>query len=238
MHFNPTEARDGVPDSAAWRPSCSGGSRSHTDVRKRAAILTFAAAVVIAAAIAVIWRFHETTGKPASQRAAAPLSAPRAMPAAPRAIAPAAPPHFRTGERIGEIAIPRLKVRVPVYEGDDERILAIGAGHVPGTALPGSPGNICIAAHRDRFFRQLRFIRPDDEIVLYTKQGPLRYLVKTTVIVPPSRVDELLPGPRRDLTLVTCYPFYYVGHAPKRFIVHATREPVEQETAVRPSLHG
>ena len=123
------------------------------------------------------------------------------------------------GERIGEIAIPRLKLAVPVYEGDDEAILKRGAGHVPHTALPGQPGNVCIAAHRDKFFRALRFIKPRDEIVLDTGQGKMRFVVTSTSIVKPSDVQVLLPAPNRDLTLVTCYPFYYVGHAPKRFVV-------------------
>jgi sortase A len=134
-------------------------------------------------------------------------------------------PAYRHGERIGEIAIPRLKLAVPVFEGDDEATLKRGAGHVPHTALPGQPGNICIAAHRDKFFRSLRFIKPHDEIVLKTSEGPVRYSVNSISIVKPTDVQVLLPAPDRDLTLVTCYPFYYLGHAPKRFIVHAAREP-------------
>ncbi len=134
-------------------------------------------------------------------------------------------PAYRPGERIGEIAIPRLKVSVPVFEGDDEAILKRGAGHVPHTALPGQPGNVCIAAHRDKFFRSLRFIKPHDEIVLDTRQGEMHFVVNSTSIVNPTDTQVLLPAPHRDLTLVTCYPFYYVGHAPKRFIVHASRQP-------------
>jgi sortase A len=133
-------------------------------------------------------------------------------------------PSYKRGERIGEIEVPRLHLKVPVFEGDDAAILDLGAGHVPGTALPPGPGNICIAAHRDKFFRALRFIHANDEIVLDTAQGALKYTVDSTTIVKPTQTDVLLPGPGRDLTLVTCYPFYYVGSAPKRFIVHALRE--------------
>jgi sortase A len=128
------------------------------------------------------------------------------------------------GERLGQIEIPRLGLSVPVFEGDDPAILDLGAGHVPGTALPGDSGNICIAAHRDKFFRALRFIKPHDEIVLQTGDGESRYIVNSTQIINPSDTQVLMPAPNRDLTLVTCYPFFYVGSAPHRFIVHAVRE--------------
>jgi sortase A len=149
----------------------------------------------------------------------------RVPPPPPPVIYRAAPaPVFRRGERIGEIEVPRLKLAVPIYEGDDAAILDRGAGHVPGTALPGDAGNVCIAAHRDKFFRALRFIKPHDEIVLETKDGPLRYVVNSTSVVNPGDVRVLMPAPKRDLTLVTCFPFFYVGSAPHRFIVHASRE--------------
>lgn len=158
--------------------------------------------------------------------ASRPVPPPPAPAPPPVAKAPAPPvPAYQPGERIGEIAIPRLKLAVPVFEGDDDATLKRGAGHVPHTALPGAPGNICIAAHRDKFFRSLRFIKPHDEIVLETSHGEMRFLVNSTSIVKPSDIQVLLPAPNRDLTLVTCYPFYYVGNAPKRFIVHASREP-------------
>jgi sortase A len=180
-------------------------------VRKAFVIL----GLVCAAAIAFVWRY--TTR---------PVPLPPAPPAPPIATAPTPQlPTYRPGERIGEIAIPRLKFTVPVFEGDDSATLKRGAGHVPHTALPRAPGNICIAAHRDKFFRALRFIRPNDEIVLNTSQGEMRFVVDSTSIVKPTDIQVLLPAPNRDLTLVTCYPFYYVGHAPKRFIVHASRQP-------------
>jgi len=110
-----------------------------------------------------------------------------------------------------------------VFEGATAGILKIGAGHIPATALPGGGGNVAIAAHRDTFFRPLRLVREHDTIVLKTSDGTLRYAVTSTQIVAPSDVDVLAKAPGRDLTLVTCYPFYYVGSAPKRFIVHARK---------------
>lgn len=180
--------------------------------------------IIVAAIIgAAIW-WIALRRRPEAAKAPVPVATTRLPAAIPETPPRPAAPVFRRGQRIGEIEIPRLRLRVPVYEGDDAGILDLGAGHVPGTAFPGAPGNVCIAAHRDKFFRALRFIKPDDEIVLETRQGPLRYVVSSTMIVKPTAVQELMPAPKRDLTLVTCYPFYYVGHAPKRFIVHAFRE--------------
>jgi sortase A len=144
---------------------------------------------------------------------------PPAPPAAPRARLP----KLHRGEAVAELEIPRLRVSVMVFEGDDAGILKIGAGHVPGTGLPARGGNIAIAAHRDTFFRPLRFIRPGDSIALRTPAGISRFAVRDVEIVPPSDTKVLAAAPGRDLTLVTCYPFFYIGHAPKRFIVHARR---------------
>ena len=132
------------------------------------------------------------------------------------------PPVCR-GDVIGELDIPRLQVSVMVFEGADAGILKQGAGHIPGTALPSGRGNIGIAAHRDTYFRPLRTIRANDVIDLKTPAGTSRYAVMETEIVRPSDVGVLAPASGRDLTLVTCYPFFYLGKAPKRFIVHARK---------------
>ncbi|HZU25717.1 MAG TPA: class D sortase [Bryobacteraceae bacterium] len=132
-------------------------------------------------------------------------------------------PRVRPGQELGRIVIPRLHVATPIFEGADEAELKRGAGHVPSTALPGADGNVAIAAHRDKFFRALRNIRAKDEITLDTPHGVYHYVVRRTEIVTPKDVRVLRPTPDPELTLVTCYPFYYVGHAPKRFIVHAER---------------
>jgi sortase A len=144
----------------------------------------------------------------------------------PAVHAPAPPlvarqPH--RGDVIAELLIPRLRLSTMVFEGDDAGILKLGAGHIPGTGLPAAGGNIAIAAHRDTFFRPLRGIRPHDIIALKTNTGISRFAVHDIEIVRPSDVQVLAVAPGRDLTLVTCYPFYYIGSAPKRFIVHAGR---------------
>ena len=126
---------------------------------------------------------------------------------------------------IGRIEVPRLEVSVVVIEGTGAAVLQHAAGHIPGTALPGEPGNVGISAHRDTFFRPLRNIRANDEVTVTTLRGEYRYRVVSTKIVDPEDVGVLKPGRGETLTLVTCYPFYFIGAAPRRFIVRAERVP-------------
>ena len=135
-------------------------------------------------------------------------------------IAPREQPRKRS-MLIGRLEIPRLRMKVMVREGADEGTLRKAVGHIPGTALPGTIGNVALAGHRDTFFRGLRDIRKDDSIDLTTDDGTYRYQVKSTKIVGPRDVGVLAASSGETLTLVTCYPFYYVGSAPKRFIVRA-----------------
>jgi sortase A len=122
---------------------------------------------------------------------------------------------------IAWLDIPRLRISIPVLEGDDDRALRLGAGHIPGTALPGGNGNIGLAAHRDSFFRALADIQPQDSLRLRTQGAEREYIVESTQIVRPSDLSVLAASREPELTLVTCYPFRYVGPAPLRFIVHA-----------------
>jgi sortase A len=124
---------------------------------------------------------------------------------------------------IGRIEIPRLKLSVMLAEGADAATLRKAIGHIEGTAFPGEPGNVGIAGHRDTFFRPLRHIRDNDLVVLETLRGRYCYRVVSTKIVRPDAVGVLAPTPHQVLTIVTCYPFYYVGAAPYRFIVRARR---------------
>ena len=134
-------------------------------------------------------------------------------------------PRPANGEIIGRVEIPRLDVSAIVRAGSDARTLQLAVGHIPGTALPGEPGNIGLAAHRDTFFRRLKDIRPDDEIRVATPDGSFVYRVERTVVVKPTDVWVLDPTDSSILTLVTCYPFTYVGSAPQRFIVRASLKP-------------
>lgn len=124
---------------------------------------------------------------------------------------------------IGRIDIERLGLSVIVIEGSSPTVLRRAAGHIEGTALPGQPGNVGISAHRDSFFRPLRNIRKNDVITLTTPNGEYRYRVLSTQVVNPRDIAVLSPDGDQVLTLVTCYPFYFVGPAPKRFIVRAAR---------------
>ena len=128
-----------------------------------------------------------------------------------------------TNGLLGRMEIPRLGVSVIVAEGTDERTLRRAGGHIAGTSFPGQRGNVGIAGHRDTLFRPLRNIRQNDVITITTLAGEYRYRVKSTEIVSPTDVTVLNSDGHEILTLVTCYPFYFVGPAPDRFIVRAER---------------
>jgi sortase A len=125
------------------------------------------------------------------------------------------------GGVIGEIEVPRIGLKAIVVQGDSEKLLRRSVGHLPGTPLPGEPGNIALAGHRDGLFRPLRNIQPGDAITLRTRDRQFEYQVEWTAIVPPTATQVIQPTSEPALTLVTCYPFYYVGAAPERFIVRA-----------------
>lgn len=131
----------------------------------------------------------------------------------------------RQGDPIGRIEIPRLNVSAMVLEGAAPKILRVAVGHINGTALPGGRGNVALAAHRDTLFRPLQAVKPGDRIFMTTSYGKYRYVVDSTEIVNPTDVRVLRPTPDPQLTLVACYPFTYIGAAPKRFIVHARQQP-------------
>jgi len=118
--------------------------------------------------------------------------------------------------------IPRLEIEVPVFAGTSDLILNRGVGQIEGTAMPGEVGNIGIAGHRDGFFRPLKDITLGDEIVIETPTERTTFIVDDLHIVDPSEVWVLAPTDTPAVTLVTCYPFYFVGSAPQRFIVRAT----------------
>jgi sortase A len=149
---------------------------------------------------------------------------------------PAPPRHWSrpaTGSLVGRLEIPRLRLSAIVLEGSDSRTLDLGVGRIPETAEPGDSGNVVLSGHRDTFFRPLRGIRPGDRIDMVTRGGSYQYVVDWTKIVDPSDTATLKPTPDQSLTLVTCYPFRYVGPAPQRFIVRARQVVTGQVTAAR-----
>ena len=132
-----------------------------------------------------------------------------------------ATPALVDGNAIGEIQIQRLELRAMVAQGDSPSVLQRAVGHLADTALPGEQGNVVRAGHRDTFFRPLKRVRAGDAITLKTRNGDFEYLVESTAVVRPSDVEVIQPTNRRMLTLITCFPFSYVGPAPDRFIVRA-----------------
>jgi sortase A len=175
----------------------------------------------------------ESVAAAESTAAAPPASADRAP------VSPAVPASARrvTGRPEGSrlpgtaagvmalLEIPRLKMSSPVMSGDDDATLRVAVGHLPDTPSFWEPGNSAVAAHRDGLFRPLRHIRIGDQVRVRTVHGEFDYVVRETKIVDPEDLSVLAPGEHDRLTLITCYPFNFVGNAPKRFIVHAERSP-------------
>ncbi len=122
---------------------------------------------------------------------------------------------------IGRLEIPRLRYSAIVAEGIDARTLRRAVGHLPGTPLPGEAGNVVLAAHRDSFFRILKDVHPSDRLRLATPQGWFEYTIVDLAVVGPDEIRVLEPSAKPTLTLITCYPFYYIGPAPRRFVVTA-----------------
>jgi LPXTG-site transpeptidase (sortase) family protein len=139
------------------------------------------------------------------------------------ALSAAAPARTRTGGLVGMLDVPRLQLSTPVIEGDDDDTLKRSVGHLPDTPLPWEDGNSAIAGHRDGLFRPLKNVKVGDEILFRTTREELRYRVTRTSIVMPDDLSVLAPEGAPALTLITCYPFYFVGSAPKRFVVRAER---------------
>jgi sortase A len=185
--------------------------------------ILFASAAVLLAycgfVIADMWAFQQQESR-TLQRLLMPTTVPHAAAVAATGL-------------IGRLEIPRLGLSAMMMEGDDAKTLRRAVGHIPGTPLPGQPGNIALTGHRDTFFRPLRNIRANDIIVVTTLQGEYRYRVLSTRIVTPDNVAVLDAAGGEILTLVTCYPFYFVGAAPDRFIVRA-----ERLAATRPGPGG
>jgi sortase A len=125
------------------------------------------------------------------------------------------------GDVIGEIQVPRLRLNAVVVQGDSPATLRRAVGHLSKSALPGEWGNVALAGHRDTFFRPLRDIRLGDEIRFQTRERSFEYRVESIEVVAPTEIRVLQPSTGHDLTLLTCFPFHYIGPAPKRLVVRA-----------------
>lgn len=151
----------------------------------------------------------------------------------PRSVAPTV---LRDGV-IGELEVPSVGLKAIVVQGESRRDLQRAVGHVVGTALPGESGNVALAGHRDGLFRPLRNVQPGDSITLRTASREFRYRVEWVAVVPPDASGVIAPTPEHALTLVTCFPFSYIGAAPKRFIVRA-REITAEAGGAEPQSSG
>jgi sortase A len=125
------------------------------------------------------------------------------------------------GTVLAKLTIPSLRLSTTVLEGSDDATLGRGSGHIEDTPLPGEPGNVGIAGHRDTVFRPLKRVKAGDALDVTTADRVYHYTIRKTFIVEPKDVYVLDPTERPTLTLVTCYPFEFIGHAPHRFIVQA-----------------
>jgi sortase A len=203
------------------------GGRIRTVLRaieRSALALGMAATLVVVAAVGSRWVTQGEVRPLAYEGSAAAADVqewhPKRVRAWREALQRLAPPPLAT------LRIARIGVRVNVLEGTDDWTLNRAVGHIAGTPKPGSAGNVALAGHRDGFFRPLKDIAIGDLIEVMTAEGVDRYRVTKTWIVAPADVWVLDPTESSSLTLVTCYPFYFIGSAPKRFIVRAAREDV------------
>jgi sortase A len=181
------------------------------------------------------WRFDRMI-----QSGARPGSVGDARPGGPgpsgnHAPSPSDRPAPDAGSLIGRIEIPRLGLSAMVRHGDDAGTLTKAVGHLPRTSLPGQPGNVVLAGHRDTFYRKLRDIRKDDTITFTTLNGKFHYTVESMDVVDPDYTQALKSSPYPTLTLVTCYPFTYIGNAPRRFVVRAREVGTEPTLAAESS---
>ena len=195
------------------------------------ALIAFGLACLIAYSVFTIrtWRYQRAAKSqieqmisierpPGHPNAAAALGTPPAV----GAQVPDVSPPLQIGEIIGRVDIPRLRLSAAVAEGDDEKTLGKAVGHLPDTPLPWQRrGNVAFAAHRDGLFRPLEKIRLNDDVRVVTARGEYHYRVTKTHIVDPDDVWVIAPTDTPTITLITCYPFSFVGNAPRRFIVQA-----------------
>lgn len=191
--------------------------------RRRAAARIASNVLLVAGAASMAGAIYTYASAYAFQsRELARLHAPRAVPAAAGTVGVAPRRSPAEGAAIGEIRIDRLKVDAVIAEGDSDAVLRRAVGHLPDTPMPGESGNVVLAAHRDTFFRPLKGVQPGDIVEIVTEDQIWRYQVDWSRVVSPSDTSVLADAGASTLTLVTCFPFEYIGRAPTRFVVRAT----------------
>lgn len=228
-----TRTRDN--DDSPNRLSSAGASTAEASTSGPPALRRWTARLLIAIGVLCLllwtaaWAEDRFTEAIEGRRLEAALEEAAAEPQEPPELAPPPegepvaerPPPPEPGDLIGRIEAPRLGVSAIVLSGIESGTLRRAAGHVPRTSLPGQGGNIAVAGHRDRHFSGLRDVEIGDQITFSTPNGIHHYRVTATEVVDPSEVRVLEDRGREELTLVTCYPFNYIGPAPDRFIVYA-----------------
>jgi sortase A len=187
--------------------------------------------LILVGVVALAWAGYAILSTRSAQREhREALESKRAAPPPPEPSKPALPLTMPLGEPIGTLKVPRLGLSAVVAEGDDKPVLDDAAGHLPDTALPWNDGNTAVAAHRDGLFRPLKGIKIGDTLRFETVHGDFEYRVTETYIVEPDDIWVLNPTLEPTLTLISCYPFNFIGNAPKRFIVKAERLPAPVNT--------
>jgi sortase A len=211
------------------------GSRTDWVVRwiERGLVIVGATCLLSAGATALSAIAYQVEHKVSLERVDHAFDRPKAERAASRVETP-----VEAGAPIGRLEIPRHGLSVVVAEGDDDNTLKVAVGHLPDTPLPWQEGNAVLAGHRDTFFRPLRSVQPGDEIRFATRHGTFRYRVTRHTVVEPEELWVLDASPAAALTLITCYPFDYVGPAPRRFVVHAERMADASDSPQTTSAEG
>ncbi|ANB58218.1 sortase family protein [Anoxybacillus sp. B7M1] len=141
----------------------------------------------------------------------------------------------KTGEQMGELLIPKLNAALPIYHGTNEDELEKGVGHYAGSVLPGEPDNCVLAGHRDTVFRRLGDVGKGDILIVKTEAGEFTYKVRKVRIVDANDRTVIVPKPKATLTVSTCYPFHYIGAAPKRYVLVANLVKTEKNMRVPPT---
>ncbi len=198
-----------------------------------------AALVLISAGGFLVYRgLHEYVSSQTAQEEAAfrwnRVVAPSSKTARRQALMRAAP--IPEGTTFSRLEVPRLGESLYVVEGDSTAALRKGPGHVRGSAMPGETGNCVIAGHRDLHFRFLKNIEPGDKVYMETAAGKFCYRVTGAKIITPDQIQVLQPTRDAELHLITCYPFYFLGHAPKRFVVTAELIGLPADSGSKPML--